>query len=119
GSTGLNRGPQELSASPRCATERATEPSSEPTSQSGLAGLVQKDKVPGPRALSSVVCTPSWTRRTARPYGDKSTSIRNGETPRQLSGDRVKPPSRPSAACVALGRDGARSKGLGESPRIR
>jgi hypothetical protein len=27
----------------------------------------KKDKVPGPRALSSVVCTPQWTRRTARP----------------------------------------------------
>jgi hypothetical protein len=67
--------------------ERAPDPSSEPTSQSGLAGLVYKDTVPGPRALSSVVCTPLGPRRTARPYGDSPTPIRNRVTADRLPRD--------------------------------
>jgi hypothetical protein len=42
----------------------------------------------GPRAPSPVVCTPVWTRRTARPYGDRPTPSRNGVTSDRLSWDR-------------------------------
>src|SRR5437879_359160 len=41
--------------------------------------------VPGPRAPPPVVGTPLWTRRTARPSGDKPTPSRNGGTSDRLA----------------------------------
>jgi hypothetical protein len=66
------------------------EPSSKPTSQSGLGGLVQKDMVRRPTGSAFRGVHPddpadSTTLRL------RKTAIRNGETPRRLSGAQVDP----------------------------
>src|SRR5215471_8027251 len=53
--------------------------------KAGCEAGSKMDMVPGPRAPSPVVCTPMWTRRTARPYGDQPTPSRNGVTSDRLS----------------------------------
>src|SRR5215471_14785465 len=53
--------------------------------KAGCEAGSKMDMVPGPWAPSPVVCTPVWTRRTARPYGDRPTPSRNGVTSDRLS----------------------------------
>jgi hypothetical protein len=77
--------------------------------KAGCEAGSKRTRSQGPRAPPPVVCTPLWTRRTARPYGDQPTPSRNGVTSQALSITVEQVVSR----MRLWARDLPRSKGLG------